>query len=72
MNVLCIAEGLRGLKEVFLLYLALDVTPNCICEIHFLALDGFDLNTVHKLRSKGKNQWPNELEQKLGLCSTSI
>ena len=27
-------------------------TANCICEIHCLALDGFDLNNVHKLRSK--------------------
>ena len=37
-------------------YLALDVTTNCICEIHCIAavLDGFDLNTVHKLSSKEK------------------
>ena len=31
--------------------IALDVTANCICEIHCLALDGFDLNTYHKLSS---------------------
>ena len=30
------------------------VTANCICEIHCLALDGLDLNTVHKLSSKEK------------------
>ena len=28
---------------------------NWICEIYCLALDGFDLNTVHKLSSKEKN-----------------
>ena len=38
----------------FLYYLDLDVTANCICEIHCLALDGFDLYTVHKLSSKEK------------------
>ena len=38
----------------FLWYLALDVTASCICEIHCLALDGFDLNTVHQLSSKEK------------------
>ena len=43
------------IKEVhFLWYLALDITANCICEIHCLALDGFDLNSVHKLSSKDK------------------
>ena len=31
------------------------VTANCIWEIHCLALDGFDLNTVHKLSSKEKH-----------------
>ena len=31
------------------------MTANCICEIHFLALDGFNLNTVHKLGIKEKN-----------------
>ena len=40
--------------ENFLKYLVLDVTANCIREIHCLALDGFDLNTVHKLSSKEK------------------
>ena len=39
---------------LFLNYLALDVTAKCICEIHCLALDGFDLNTVHQLSSKEK------------------
>ena len=38
----------------FLLYIALDVTANYIYEIHCLALDGFKLNTVHKLSSKMK------------------
>ena len=38
----------------FLLYLALDVTANPICEIHYLAPGGFDLNTVHKPSSKEK------------------
>ena len=38
----------------FLEYLALDVTANCICEIHCFALDGFDLNTVHQLSRKEK------------------
>ena len=33
---------------------ALDITVDCIYEIHRLALDGFDLNTVHKLSSKKK------------------
>ena len=28
-----------------------------ICEIHCLALDGFDLKTVHKLSSKDKKLW---------------
>ena len=32
----------------------MDVTANCICEIDCLALDGFDLNPVHKLISKEK------------------
>ena len=35
-------------------YVALDVTAICICEIHCLAIDGFVLNTVHKLSSKEK------------------
>ena len=39
---------------VFLQYLALDFTANCICEIHCIALDGFDLSTAHKLSSKEK------------------
>ena len=36
----------------FLLFLALDVTASCICEIHSLAVDGFNINGVHKLSSK--------------------
>ena len=44
----------RLLSWTFLLYLALDITAHCICEIHGLALDGFDLNTVQKLSSKEK------------------
>ena len=39
---------------IFLLNLALDATTNFICEIHCLALGGFDLDTVHKLSSKEK------------------
>ena len=35
-------------------YLTLDVTTNCIREIHCFALDGFNLNTVYKLSSKEK------------------
>ena len=34
------------------MHLDLDVTANCICEIRFLALDGFDPNAVHQLSSK--------------------
>ena len=61
-------------------YLALDVTVNCICEIHCLALEGFDLNTVHKLCSKEKNsrreksRWSRDLNPGLlggkHLCAT--
>ena len=36
---------------------ALDVTANCICQIICKALDGFDLNTVHKLSCKEKKSW---------------
>ena len=43
-----------GPKKLLLLYLALDVTAKCICEILCLALDGFDLNTAHKLSNKDK------------------
>ena len=38
----------------FLEYLALDVTANCICEIHCIAPDGFDLYTVYQQSSKEK------------------
>ena len=40
-------------------YIALDVPPNCICEIHCIALDGFNLNTVHILSSKEKKSQPS-------------
>ena len=43
-----------AIKFIFWKYLALDVTDNCICEINCFALDGFDLNTVHKPSSKEK------------------
>ena len=36
----------------FLYYLDLDITANYICEIHCLALDELDLNTVHKLSNE--------------------
>ena len=39
---------------VLMYYLVPDITANCICEIHCLALDGLDLNTVHKLSNKEK------------------
>ena len=32
----------------------MDITAKCICENHCLALDGYDLNSVHKLNSKEK------------------
>ena len=48
-------ESNMHFKSYFLLlYLAVDATSNCICEIHCLALDGYNLNTVHKLSSKEK------------------
>ena len=40
-------------RDVFVV-LSFDVTTYCICEIHCLELDGFDLNTVHKLICKEK------------------
>ena len=54
--------------------LALDVSANSICDIHCLVLDGFDLNTVHKLSSKEKkSRWsqdsnPGLLGGMLALC----
>ena len=39
---------------LFLQFLAPDITAICICEIHCLALGGFDLNTVHKISSEEK------------------
>ena len=38
-------------RHRYLLYSALDITANFIWEIQCLALDGFDLNIVHKLSS---------------------
>ena len=35
--------------DTFFLCFALDVTANCICEIHCISHDGFDFNTVNKL-----------------------
>ena len=35
----------------------MNVTANCICEILCFALDGWDLNTAHKLSSKEKKSW---------------
>ena len=43
------------LSVLVFLVLRSGCTSNCIFEIHFVALDGFDLNTVHKLSSKEKN-----------------
>ena len=50
----------------FLQCLNLDVTTNCICEIHFLALAGFDLNTVRKLSRKQEKSWRSR-DSNLGL-----
>ena len=44
----------HGNMKIFLYYLALAITANCISENNCLALDGFDLKTVHKLSSKEK------------------
>ena len=42
----------HGPRREVLLCIALHVTFNCICEIHCLPLDLFNLITVHKLSSK--------------------
>ena len=63
---------------IFLKYLALGITTNCICGIHCLALDGFNLNTGHKLSSKEKKLQPSRKsslglqggKQEFYLCST--
>ena len=45
----------------FLWYLALDIITNCDCEVHCLAQDGFNLNTVHKLsRKEKKSRWSQD------------
>ena len=62
----------------FLLFSALDVTTNCIYEIHCVALDRFVLYAVHKLRSKEKKSrrsWDSNLglqggKQECFLCAT--
>ena len=46
--------------KLFLWYLALDVTANCICKIHCLALNGLDLKTVHNLSSKEEKSWQSQ------------
>ena len=57
--------------------LVVDVIANCFCEIHRLALDGFDLNTVHKLSSKEKKSRqsqdsnPGLLGGMLALCNAA-
>ena len=45
--------------DTFLMYFILDVTTNCICEVHCLALDGFDRNALQKLGSKEKRYHTN-------------
>ena len=67
------------LEMIFLQCLTLDVTANCTCEIHCLVLDGFDLNTVHKLSNKEKKYGQNPdsnpgllgTKQECYLCATS-
>ena len=46
--------------QIFLQCLGLDVTANCICEIHCLVLNGLDLNSVHKLKSKEEKSWQSQ------------
>ena len=43
-------------KHFFVVH-SLDVTASCICEIHCLGLDWFNLNTVNQLISKEKKSW---------------
>ena len=49
-----LSQFLPVLSPTFLYYLTQDITADCICKIYCLALDGFDLNTVHKVSSKEK------------------
>ena len=44
----------RGRKLFCSTQLWIEITANCICEIHCIALNGFNLNSVHKLSSKEK------------------
>ena len=56
--IFCLNTSIRSVAETVpvLKHLALDITANCICEIYCKALDGLDLETVHKLcREKRKN-----------------
>ena len=63
-------ERLVALLELyFIFYSTLGVTENCICQIHYLALDGFDLNTVHKLSSKDSNSGLLGGKQECSLCA---
>ena len=54
---LVVLSRVAGFLVFFLQYFALDVTAYCICEIHCLALDGFNLNLLYKLSSKEKKSW---------------
>ena len=53
-------DATTGFVKFFLYYLALNATANCICELHCIALDGFDLNSVHKFSSKEKKSWKSQ------------
>ena len=55
-----------ALEVTFFGSLALDVNAYCICEIHYLALDGVDLNTIHKLSSKEINSPREKISAELG------
>ena len=48
-------RSMEGLNYRVFLFCFLSITANFIFEIHSLALDGFDLNSVQKLRSEKKN-----------------
>ena len=51
-STLQVASINPGNMKIFLYYLDLAITANCISENNCLALDGFDLNTVHKIRQQ--------------------
>ena len=53
----CFSQGTHLVIQqhyTYLFFVVLSFGRHFICEIHCLALDGFDLNTVHKLSSKEK------------------